>query len=239
MITSVLRTDPANTGYTQDKKLSSCQPSQAQRSLSFALITSDTDSNSGCTDLEKKKIFWMLLPFVQSPATAADIDFSGKMSTITACKQKLKTGPEGIKHMKTPILIAVCLLIVGMLPGQKISQPKTIYYGQVLTEGELNIVVGAKGIMVNNTSDNATYVVNLTYEKCYAINPATAVYACDYGKILFKDTTSKKVVLRLELPNGEVKKFILCPKESPPQVMLDGGQLHGVFRAAFFNVVFV
>jgi hypothetical protein len=91
--------------------------------------------------------------------------------------------------------------------------------------------------VVNNTSDNATYVVNLTYEKCYAINPATAVYACDYGKILFKDTASKKVVLRLELPNGEVKKFILCPKESPPQVMLDGGKLHG-YPVQLFLILF-
>ncbi len=138
--------------------------------------------------------------------------------------------------MKTPLLIAVCLLIVGMLPGQKITQPKTIYYGQVLTEGELTIVVESRGVRVNNTSDSAKYFVNFAYERCYAINPAVTIDACEYGNILFKDTASKKIVLRIELPNGEVKKFILSPKQSPPQVMLDGGQLRGVFRAAFFIV---
>lgn len=141
--------------------------------------------------------------------------------------------------MKIPILIAVCLLIVGVLPGQKVSQPKTIYCGQVLTEGELTIIVGAGGIRLNNTSDSATYFVNLTYERCYAINPAITVDACEYGKIPFKDTASKKIVLRIELPNGELKKFILSPKESPPQVMLDGGQLRGYHPASFFLLFFI
>lgn len=140
--------------------------------------------------------------------------------------------------MNKTMLIAVCLLATVALTAQKPTKPTTLYQGQTLTIGEVTLLLEADDLVVNNTSDSSRFYVNFNYEKCYAINPAMAVHVCEYGPIFFKDTTSKRIVLRLELPNGDIEKIILFPKTLPPQVMLDGGQLRGYHPASFFLYCF-
>lgn len=142
--------------------------------------------------------------------------------------------------MNKTMLIAVCLLATVALTAQKPSKKcSTLYKGQSLAIGELRIFLKEDSLVIDNASDAENFVVNLNYDKCYAINPGITVHFCQSGSIPFKDQNSTKVVLRIELPNGDIEKIILFPKTLPPQVMLDGGQLRGYHPASFFFILFL
>lgn len=136
---------------------------------------------------------------------------------------------------KKILSMAVCLLAVLCLTAQKTSKKPTVSLsvGQSLTIEGLKITLTSNGLQVMNENDSTQFIANLGYERCYAINPGIFLYPCREKKIPFKDTTSQKVVLRLELPGERIEKIILYPKKILSPISL-GDKAEETFSPAFF-----